>query len=170
MDVFVYGTLTAPEQVAEVVDAYAFVGAARLEGLDVIEGRYPTLIPGGTTGGRLLRTDDVAALDAYERVGDGLYTRVAVPLVVEPGVAADAGGAAGADAEGVEATIEDGNRSNRNPAAYPDEAAVYVGDPDRLDAEASWPGEGSFAERVRSYVAANDVRVVVEGHRTNRDR
>lgn len=37
------------------------------------------------------------------------------------------------------------------------EAAVYVGDPDRLDAPASWPGDGSFDERVREYVSGEVV-------------
>lgn len=37
---------------------------------------------------------------------------------------------------------------------------TYVGDPDALDAPATWPGDGSFAERVRAYVRNRDVRVV----------
>ncbi|MDZ5812136.1 gamma-glutamylcyclotransferase family protein [Halorubrum sp. AD140] len=148
MDVFVYGTLTEPERVAEVLDSFVFVGPATLTGLRLVEGRYPTLAPGGETAGRLLRTDETAALDAYERVDDGLYRRVSVPL----------------DA----------------PEAYPDKAAVYVGDPDRLDADATWPpGRGprnragvaerdrvgdaasdeGFAERVTAYLERTDVRV-----------
>jgi len=107
MDVFVYGTLTEPERVAEVLDSYVYVGPATLFGLHLVEGRYPTLAPSGETAGRLLRTEDVDALDEYERVGAGLYRRVSVPL----------------DA----------------PAGHPDEAAVYVGDPDRLDADVVWP-------------------------------
>ncbi|GAB3414641.1 hypothetical protein GCM10027435_09840 [Haloparvum alkalitolerans] len=133
MDVFVYGTLTAPDRVAEVLDAYAFVGAARLEGLHAVEGRYPTLAPGGATGGRLLRTDDLAALDAYEGVDEGLYVRVSVPL-------------AGSD-------------------DHPDDAAVYVGDPDRLDADVVWPGTGPFPERVRAYLRNNEVHVTVPPER-----
>jgi gamma-glutamylcyclotransferase (GGCT)/AIG2-like uncharacterized protein YtfP len=123
MDVFVYGTLTNPEQVARVVDSYVFVGPATLHGLHLVAGRYPTLAPGGEAGGRLLRTDDIDRIDAYEGVDDGLYVRVSVPRTD--------GGA----------------------------AAVYVGDPDRLDAAADWPGEGAFADRVRSYVARTDVSV-----------
>ncbi|WP_058367130.1 gamma-glutamylcyclotransferase family protein [Haloparvum sedimenti] len=133
MDVFVYGTLTAPDRVAEVLDAYAFVGAARLEGLHAVEGRYPTLAPGGATGGRLLRTDDLDALDAYEGIDERRYVRVSVPLV-------------GSD-------------------DHPDGAAVYVGDPDRLDADAVWPGTGSFPERVRGYLREHEVRVTVEPER-----
>lgn len=35
------------------------------------------------------------------------------------------------------------------------EVAVYVGDPDRLGADATWPGEGPFPGRVRRYLAAS---------------
>ena len=147
MDVFAYGTLTEPDRVAEVLDSYVYVGSATLTGLRPVEGRYPTLAPGGETAGRLLRTDEAAALDEYEGVGDGLYHRVSAPL----------------DA----------------PGGYPDRAAVYVGDPDRLGADATWPdatqsGEtrsdatgpdspsgtaGEFGERVTAYLERADVRV-----------
>jgi len=140
MDVFVYGTLTEPDRVAEVLDSYVYVGSATLFGLHLVEGRYPTLAPGGETAGRLLRTEGLEALDEYEGVGEGLYRRVAVPL----------------DA----------------PDGHPDEAAVYVGDPDRLDADATWPDEGDdesggerngggsgFAARVDRYLEREDVRV-----------
>ena len=152
MDVFVYGTLTEPERVAEVLDSFVFVGSATLTGLRLVEGRYPTLAPGGETAGRLLRTEEIGALDEYERVNDGLYRRVSVPL----------------DA----------------PGEHPDEAAVYVGDPDRLDAAARWPpsfgaemsskrsesgtqsgsgsGSGStggFGDRVSAYLERADVQV-----------
>jgi gamma-glutamylcyclotransferase (GGCT)/AIG2-like uncharacterized protein YtfP len=130
--VFVYGTLTDAGQVEAVLDEWRFVGRATLAGLHRVEGRYPTLAPGGETPGRLLATPAVDALDAYEGVDSGLYLRVAVP------VADDGWGAGGPP---------------------PSEAAVYVGDPERLDAEASWPGEGSFAERVRSVLAAHEVVV-----------
>jgi gamma-glutamylcyclotransferase (GGCT)/AIG2-like uncharacterized protein YtfP len=81
MDLFVYGTLTDPTRVASLVDAHVFLGAARVEGVHAVEGRYPTLAPGGTVAGRVLRVDDgaVAAVDAYEGVDDGLYVRVSVP-------------------------------------------------------------------------------------------
>jgi len=140
MDVFVYGTLTEPERVAEVLDSYVYVGSATLSGLHLVEGQYPTLAPGGETGGRLLRTEELDALDEYERVGGGLYRRVSVPLEA--------------------------------PDGHPDEAAVYVGDPDRLDADATWPDEGGgdsggeqngggsgFPERVDRYLEREDVRV-----------
>lgn len=151
MDVFVYGTLTEPDRVREVLDSFAFVGAARVEGLRVVEGRYPTLAPpvedvdagdgiddgidgigvDAAVGGRLLRTDGIAALDAYERVDDGLYVRVSVPLVGP-----------------------DGERRG--------EAAVYVGDPERLDAPASWPGSGPFEARVARTVRERGVTVRVQ--------
>jgi gamma-glutamylcyclotransferase (GGCT)/AIG2-like uncharacterized protein YtfP len=132
MDVFVYGTLTNPAQVASVVDAYVFVGPAVVEGLHAVEGRYPTLAPGGRVAGRLLRTESVAALDAYEGIDSGLYVRVSVPV-------ADTGG---------------------DPAA-PESVEVYVGDPDRLDADESvtWPGAGDLRARVTRYLAENEVRV-----------
>ncbi|MGQ3328767.1 gamma-glutamylcyclotransferase family protein [Halorubrum sp. FL23] len=144
MDVFVYGTLTEPERVAGVLDSYVYVGPATLFGLHLVEGQYPTLAPGGETAGRLLRTEELDALDAYERVGEGLYRRVAIPLEA--------------------------------PDGHPDEAAVYVGDPDRLDADATWPDAGDggdrdgaggdrgsdeygFADRVDSYLEREAVRV-----------
>lgn len=142
MDVFVYGTLTEPERVASVVDSYAFLGSAVLSGLHPVQGEYPTLAPGGETGGRLLRTDDVDALDAYEGVNGGLYVRISVPV---------GGEGAGDDID--------------------DEVAVYVGDPARLGVadEVTWPaldGESSegdgFDARIRAYLAANDVRVLLQ--------
>lgn len=132
MLVFVYGTLTDGDRVVAVLDDWRFAGPATLAGLHRVEGRYPTLAPGGSVGGRLLATDEVAALDAHEGVDRGLYVRVTVPV-------APAGGA-------------------------PDETEVYVGDPDRLDVDASWPGNGAFPERVRRYVAEHDV-VVRPGER-----
>lgn len=124
MDVFVYGTLTDPETAGRVLgDDYEYGPEVRLDGLHRVDGRYPTLAPGGSVEGRLLRTDRVADLDAYEGVDSGLYVRAAVPR--------EAGGA----------------------------VETYVGDPARLGADADWPGEGSFAERVPDYVA--NERVVV---------
>ena len=87
MDVFVYGTLTDEERADVVLDAYRFRGSARIDGLERVDGRYPTLAPApdGSVDGRILRTDDVDALDAYERVDRGLYARVTVSrLDAEP--------------------------------------------------------------------------------------
>ncbi|EMA65177.1 AIG2 family protein [Halorubrum aidingense JCM 13560] len=147
MDVFVYGTLTEPDRVAEVLDSFVFVGPATLTGLRLVKGRYPTLAPvdGATAGddrtvaetaGRLLRTEAIDALDEYERVDDELYRRVTVPL--------DAPDAPDAP-----------DASDR----HPDEAAVYIGDPNRLDADATWPGDGGFDERVVAHLDRSDVRV-----------
>jgi len=80
MDVFVYGTLTAPETADRVLDRYAFRGDAVLEGLHHVDGDYPTLVPGGSCAGRLLRTPSVAALDRYEGVDRGLYVRQTIPV------------------------------------------------------------------------------------------
>jgi gamma-glutamylcyclotransferase (GGCT)/AIG2-like uncharacterized protein YtfP len=79
MDVFVYGSLTAPERVSRIVDSFAFVGPAVLRGLHAVEGIHPTLVPGGELGGRILRTQSPGALDTYEGVSDGLSVRVSVP-------------------------------------------------------------------------------------------
>jgi gamma-glutamylaminecyclotransferase len=86
MDVFVYGTLTDPERVSEVVASYEFVCDARLEGLKRVEGTYPTLAPapGTTVSGKLLRTADIRSLDAYEGIESGLYVRETVPCEDQP--------------------------------------------------------------------------------------
>ncbi|WP_436925286.1 gamma-glutamylcyclotransferase family protein [Halosimplex amylolyticum] len=134
MDVFVYGTLTDPARAKAVLDDFTYRAPAVLDGLHRVDGEYPTLAPGGSVGGRVLRTDDRAALDRYEGVESGLYVRVTVPL---------------ADGDGDE-TPSDSDRP----------VETYVGDPQRLDAPVEWPGEGPFAERVRSYVAG-DVTVTL---------
>lgn len=126
MDVFVYGTLTAPERVEAILDSFAFVGPAVLRGLHAVEGIYPTLAPGGEVAGRILRTREIEALDAYESVADGPYVRVSLPATGEH---------------------------------LSDAVALYVGDPDALDATATWPGDGPFDERVRRYVHRENVRV-----------
>ncbi|MCO8242508.1 MULTISPECIES: gamma-glutamylcyclotransferase family protein [unclassified Haladaptatus] len=78
MRVFVYGTLTDPDRAGAVVEQFEFVGEATLVGLHRVEGRYPTLVPGGVTEGRLLETSDIQAMDNYEGVSHGLYCRVQV--------------------------------------------------------------------------------------------
>ena len=82
MDVFVYGTLTDPDRTAAVLgsDGFSSLGPARLHGLHRVDGRYPTLAPGGCVDGRLLRTERIEALDRYEGVASGLYVRVTVPV------------------------------------------------------------------------------------------
>ncbi|MFC7019933.1 MULTISPECIES: gamma-glutamylcyclotransferase family protein [Haloarcula] len=79
MEVFVYGTLTDPATAASVLETYTYRGSATLAGLHRVDGRYPTLAPGGTADGRLLWTPEVTALDAYEGVDRGLYVRVSLP-------------------------------------------------------------------------------------------
>lgn len=132
MLVFVYGTLTDPDRAERALGhSPEFVGAATLAGCRRVDGEYPTLAPGGSCEGRLLRVDRprLARLDAYEGVDRGLYARVSVPF------------APGPDA-GTLGTVE-----------------TYVGDPDRLDAPATWPGDGSLSERVEAYIEAEDVVV-----------
>ena len=81
MDVFVYGTLTDRDRAVAVLgpDGFSLLGPARLYGLRRVDGRYPTLAPGGSVDGTLLRTERIDALDRYEGVADGLYVRVSVP-------------------------------------------------------------------------------------------
>lgn len=79
--VFVYGTLTDPVTVDELLDDWRYDGEAVLDGLARVDGRYPTLSPGGRTAGRLLVTPELDRLDEYEAVDGGLYVRVAVPMV-----------------------------------------------------------------------------------------
>lgn len=80
MDVFVYGTLADDATARAVLDEYDYRGPAELVGLRRIDGRYPTLAPGGMTEGRILSTPDRDALDAYEGVDRDLYCRVSLPL------------------------------------------------------------------------------------------
>ena len=117
---FVYGTLTDPDRVDGLLDEWSFEADARIDGLHRAEGRYPTLAPGGSVEGRVLRTDDVATLDAYEGVDSGLYVRVELPR-------------AGGDDDG--------------------DVFAYVGDADRLGADAEWPGEGELRTRIERYMS-----------------
>lgn len=79
MDVFVYGTLTDHATTSAVLDEYEYRCSAELVGLHRVDGRYPTLAPGGTTAGRILVTSDIEALDTYEGVDKDLYVRRAIP-------------------------------------------------------------------------------------------
>ncbi|WP_331235606.1 gamma-glutamylcyclotransferase family protein [Natronorarus salvus] len=79
MEVFVYGTLTDPDRVDTLLDTWSFGSDARLRGLRRVEGRYPTLAPGDSVGGRILQTPEIDRLDAYEGVAGGLYVRVELP-------------------------------------------------------------------------------------------
>lgn len=108
MDVFVYGTLTDPGRVDALLDDWAFGPDAVLRGAHRVDGRYPTLAPGGETEGRVLRTPERDALDRYEGVDRGLYRRVSVPR------RAGTGGGVGSE------------------TAADDAVQVYVGDPVEL--------------------------------------
>lgn len=125
-----YGTLTDPATVDSLLDSYAFLGGARVDGLHVADGTYPTLLPGGDAAGRLLRTDEVATLDRYEGVGEGLYVRVDLPHADGGAVGTYVGDPVALGVDGV-ATGSDG----------------------------AWPGDGPLAERVRAYVDRAGVAV-----------
>ncbi|SFB82925.1 Gamma-glutamyl cyclotransferase, AIG2-like [Halobiforma haloterrestris] len=142
MYVFVYGTLTDPDRVEAVLEGepparYELQGRATLEGLHRVDGRYPTLAPGGRVDGRLLAVDDVGLerLDRYEGVEDGLYVRVSVPWKTDAASAVDG--------------------SQEDDATL----AVYVGDPARLGVadRVDWPGDGPFTARVRRYLERTNV-------------
>ena len=88
---FVYGTLTDRAQVVQLLGTgsdtndgptWTDCGAATLTGLHRVDGRYPTLAPGGTVTGRLLAVDaaGLERLDTYEGIEHGLYTREPLPL------------------------------------------------------------------------------------------
>lgn len=129
MLVFVYGTLTDPDQIASLLGdgpgKYEFVGQATLEGLHRVDGRYPTLVPGGRVEGRLLDVNDPALerLDRYEGVDRELYVRVQIPL-------------------------SDGHS-----------VWVYVGDPERLDVDtdAAWTDAQSLRESIRTQIMRDDI-------------
>ena len=131
MRVFVYGTLTDPDQTATLLEdgpsEYEFGSTAVLEGVHRVDGHYPTLAPGGSVEGRLLVVDETALerLDQYEGVDRGLYTRVAVSQIDQQPV------------------------------------WTYVGDPERLDVDLDtpWPDGPSFRAAVRSYLDRTETAV-----------
>ena len=140
MYVFAYGTLTDADRAAAILDEFEFCGDRVLDGLHRIEGIYPTLARGGKVRGRLLRTDGIDALDGYEGVDRGLYVRVPVPIADETG-------------------SQDGTAA-RDDGTDASTAEVYVGDPDALGAASvSWPGSGSFRDRVERYVREERVHL-----------
>lgn len=79
MNCFVYGTLTDSEIAESVLDSFEYRERATLSGLRRVDGEYPTLLPGESVTGRILETDEVAALDRYEGVDSDLYVRVSIP-------------------------------------------------------------------------------------------
>ena len=80
MEVFVYGTLTDETTARSVLDDFEYRGSAELLGLQRVDGQYSTLGPGDSTTGRLLWTPETDALDRYEGVDRGLYSRLTLPL------------------------------------------------------------------------------------------
>jgi gamma-glutamylcyclotransferase (GGCT)/AIG2-like uncharacterized protein YtfP len=142
--VFVYGTLTEPTRVSELLTAYTFGPSAICHGLQRVDGRYPTLVPGGQVSGRLLSTTELDRLDRYEGVDRGLYCRLSVPL-----------------ARSVTAADESATES----AFDVDTAAVYVGEPTGLGVDGvEWPGSGPFAQRVDEYIDRENVRIETGSH------
>ncbi len=130
VQVFAYGTLTDPDQLAAVLGDREWTsrGPAILEGLHRIEGRYPTLTPGGTVEGQLYAVDQrgMTALDRYEGVPTGLYVRLSVPVA----------------------------NTDETAAVYvgdPDRLAVSE--------PCAWPTGPPFPTQVRRYCHRNDVMV-----------
>jgi len=139
---FVYGTLTDDEQVAGLLDSYRVVGDAVCVGLRRIDGRYPTLVPGGEVAGRLLSTPELDRLDRYEGVDRGLYCRVRVPL------------------ESASSDVSDSDHSVFDIET----AAVYVAEPSKVGVgpEVGWPEAEGFSQSVTTYLGTNSVRITVE--------
>ncbi len=151
--VFVYGTLTDDEQVSRLYETYRFIGQAVCQGLRRVSGTYPTLIPGNRVSGRLLTVPDFGRLDAYEGVDQGLYSRFTVPVVERETVTT----------ERQRDTEPKTNPTDQSLAQTVSQAAVYIGEPRRLDAvgaeESPWPGSGSFDDRVGTYLRTEPVVV-----------
>lgn len=145
MDIFVYGTLTDHDTAATVLDSFEYRGPAVLEGLHRVDGRYPTLAPGGEVDGRLLVTEQVDALDRYEGVDDGLYVRISIPRGSDD-IAAPRRG-----------TDEPAHNDVAVQSANHAPVQTYVGAPGRLGVADEWPGEGPFGERVRRYVDEHEI-------------
>jgi len=139
--VFVYGTLTDPQQVSRLLEEYRFGPSAVCHGLQRIDGRYPTLVPGGQVAGRLLVTNEVDRLDEYEGLDRGLYCRVSAPLVDPHSLAAD---------------------ENRLVAV--DTAEIYIGNPTAIGVskQTDWPEAGPFNHCVKQYVETNNIRIEVK--------
>lgn len=145
MRVFVYGTLRDPETTSTVLDAFEYADAATLAGLHRVEGEYPTLAPGSEVDQR-----ETSEKSERRPAGTANSGRTDGRILVTDDVAT-------LDRyEGVDRGLY-----VRVPIPHADGGTVqtYVGDPDRLDAPASWPGGGPFRDRVTAYVTENDVVV-----------
>lgn len=139
--VFVYGTLTDPARLSAVLDRGQLGPPAVCDGLQRVDGQYPTLAPGEQTRGRLLSTPDIAALDSYEGVDRGLYCRLPVPL--------------SSDAT---TTFE--------PPFGVESTELYVGSPQLLgvDDVVEWPHSGTLRQQVERYVDSHSVRIRPVSH------
>ncbi|WP_435334063.1 gamma-glutamylcyclotransferase family protein [Haloarchaeobius sp. TZWWS8] len=139
MNVFVYGTLTDADRVDDLLDDWSFGPRVTLQGCHRVDGDYPTLAPGGSCAGRIIRVDAIDTLDRYEGVERGLYTRVPVSWAAQPGEDRESGG--------------DRKDADNADDESGDPVQVYVGDPARLGVPEpiEWPGEGSLFERVETY-------------------
>lgn len=140
--VFVYGTLTDREQVSTLLTEFTFGPSAVCHGLQRVDGRYPTLVPGGEVTGRLLSTPELDRLDRYEGVDRGLYCRVRVPL------------------ESASSDVSDSDHSVFDIET----AAVYVAEPSKVGVgpEVGWPEAEGFSQSVTTYLGTNSVRITVE--------
>jgi gamma-glutamylcyclotransferase (GGCT)/AIG2-like uncharacterized protein YtfP len=138
--VFVYGTLTDPDRVDAVLEDWSFAGDAVLAGLARAEGRYPTLVPPGDDASRPRVEGRLLRTPDVDALDD--YEGVDRGLYVRVTV----------PLSGWDGKPED-------------EATVYVGDPDRLGVDASWPTSGPVDRRVRRFLAERDVVIRPSGGR-----
>jgi len=146
--VFVYGTLTDRQQVSTLLTEFTFGPSAVCHGLQRVDGRYPTLVPGGEVTGRLLSTPELDRLDRYEGVDRGLYCRVRVPV---------------GSARGSETNDADQNATDHS-AFDVETAAVYIGEPSKIGVgpAVGWPDAEGFSRSVRAYLETHPVRITVE--------
>jgi len=144
----VYGTLTDRQQVSTLLTEFTFGPSAVCHGLQRVDGRYPTLVPGGEVAGRLLSTPELDRLDRYEGVDRGLYCRVMVPVQ-----------------SARSSETNDADQNDADHSAFDVEtAAVYVGEPSKIGVgpEVGWPDAEGFSQSVTTYIETNSVQITVE--------
>lgn len=130
MLVFAYGTLTEPERVSTVLEMTPSDAADAFVGPATLEGvhRLRGRYPTLAPGGSVdgrLLAVDETALTRLDRY-EGVDSGLYVRVAVP--VAPD----------------------------VPDDPCwIYVGDPDELGVDVTWPGDGPFHDRVRSFVSQN---------------
>lgn len=128
MLVFVYGTLTDPAQVATVLETSPADAADAFVGRATLEGLHRVegqypTLAPGGSVGGRLLAVDDAGLERLDRY-EGVDSGLYVRVPVQEVI-----------------------------GAVDDQCWVYVGDPDRLDADATWPGRGPLRDRIRSFVS-----------------